>query len=148
MKPTDDLPSGPLLSILFPREPRRFTGQRWVKICLRSLHVLCAGIYLGAYVLGVEGDLRTRWFLATLLSGVAMLLVDLFESGAFLLQLRGLVVMSKLVLLAFIAKLGPAAVWILAAVAFFSVISSHASSGFRYYMIWGRGRIKGAETKG
>lgn len=148
MKPTDDLPSGPLLSILFPKEPRHFAGQRWLKISLRSLHVLCAGVYLGAYVLDVGGEPRTRWFLATLFSGLFMLLVDLFESGAFLLQVRGLVVMLKLVLLMFISELGPIAVWALAFVAFFSVISSHASSGFRYFMLWGRGRIKGAETKG
>jgi hypothetical protein len=148
MKPTDQLPTGPILSILFPKEPRRFAGQRWVKIILRSLHVLCAGIYVGAFVFGVEKEPRTTWFLATLGSGASMLLVDLFESGAFLLQIRGVVVMTKLILLACISSFGSAAVWVLAGVGFFSVISSHASSTVRYFMVWGRGRIKGAETKG
>ena len=51
--------------------------------------------------------------------------------------------MEPLVLTRIVVILG-----LLAAIAFFSVISSHASSGFRYYLIWGRGRITGAETKG
>ena len=77
-----------------------------------------------------------------------MLCVDLYESGAFLLQVRGLVVGGKLVLLALLPAFGPAGVWVLAAVAFLSVISSHAPSSIRYFLIWGRGRIKAAETKG
>lgn len=77
-----------------------------------------------------------------------MICLDLYESGAFLLQLRGLVVTVKLVLLALLPALDGAGVWVLAVIAFFSVISSHASSNFRYFLIWGRGQIKAAETKG
>jgi len=54
----------------------------------------------------------------------------------------------KLVLLAFLPKFGAAGVWVVVFIAFFSVISSHASAKFRYFLIWGRGRIKAAETRG
>ena len=114
----------------------------------RAAHVILSGIYLGAFVFDVELASRWPWFLATLLSGLLMLALDLYESGAFLLQLRGLVVGVKLLLLASLPVFGAAGVWVLAAVAFISVISSHASSTFRYYLVWGRGRIKGAETRG
>jgi len=148
MKQPEHIPDGPVFRFLIPPEPRRYSGQRLVKVMARSAHVVLAGVYLGAFVFEVDPESRWPWFLATLLSGVLMICLDLFESGAFLLQSRGLVVAVKLLLLAFLPVFGSAGVWVLAGVAFFSVISSHASSGWRYYLIWGRGRIKGAETKG
>lgn len=148
MKQPPQVPDNPFFRLLIPPEPRRFPGQRWVKICARSLHVVLSGIFVGALVFEVEPELRLPWFLATMLSGLLMMCVDLYESGAFLLQLRGVIVVTKLVLLGLLPQFGAAGVWVLAAVAFFSVISSHATSGFRYYLIWGRGRIKAAESKG
>ncbi len=148
MKQPEHIPDGPVFRFLIPPEPRRYAGQRWVKIMARSTHVVLSGIYLGAFVFGADPATRWPWFLATLLSGLLMICLDLYESGAFLLQLRGLVVTVKLILLAFLPSFGEAGVWVIALIAFFSVISSHASSNFRYYLIWGRGRIKAAETKG
>ena len=110
--------------------------------------LVLSGVYLGAFVFHVEPADRWPWFLATLLSGLLIVCLDLYESGAFLLQLRGLVVAVKIILLALVPTFGAAGVWVLAVVAFASVISSHAPSSFRYYLVWGRGRIKGAETKG
>ncbi len=148
MKQPEHVPSGALFRILIPPQPRRFTGQRWIKITARALHVILSGVFLGALVFHVDPATRRPWFLATLLSGLLMICVDLYESGAFLLQLRGLVVFAKLALLALLPAFGAAGVWVLAAVAFVSVISSHASSSFRYFLIWGRGRIRAAETRG
>ena len=148
MEQPEHTPGGPILRLLIPPEPRKYTGQRWVEIVVRAAHVVVSGVYLGALVFHVEPASRWPWFLATLLSGLLMLGLDLYESGGFLLQLRGLVVAVKVLLLAFLPTFGSAGVWVLAVVAFISVISSHASSTFRYYLVWGRGRIKGAETKG
>jgi hypothetical protein len=114
----------------------------------RAAHVIASGIYLGAFVFKVQPESRWPWFVATLLSGLLIVCLDLFESGGFLLQLRGLVVAGKMVLLALVPAFGAAGVWVLAAIALVSVISSHASSKVRYFLIWGRGRIKAAETKG
>ena len=115
---------------------------------VRASHVVLAGVYLGAVVFDVQPAFRWPWFLAALASGLLMLCLDLYETGAFLLQLRGLVVTVKLVVLALVPVFGAAAVWVLAAVAFASVISSHAPASFRYRLVWGRGRIKGGTTSG
>jgi hypothetical protein len=148
MKQPEHIPGGPVFRVLIPPEPRQYKGQRWVKMTARAAHVILSGVYLGAFVFDVEPASRWPWFLATLLSGLLILCLDLYESGAFLLQLRGLVVAVKLLLLALLPTFGAAGVWVLAFVAFISVISSHASSNFRYHLVWGRGRIKGAVTKG
>ncbi|MBU0742337.1 hypothetical protein KKG45_07990 [bacterium] len=148
MKQPEYIHSGRFFRTLIPPEPRRYAGQRWAKMIARSTHVVFAGIYLGALVFEIDPETRGPWFLAALLSGLAMVCLDLYESGGFLLQLRGLVTVSKLVLLACAPKFGAAVVWVTAAVAFCSVISSHATANFRYYLVWGRGRIKAAETRG
>ena len=148
MKQPEYVPAGPLFRLLIPPEPRRYTGQRWVKMIVRASHVVLAGVYLGALVFAVEPATRTPWFLAAMLSGLAMVCLDLFESGGFLLQLRGLILVAKLVVLACVPALGAAAAWIVAGVAFVSVLSSHATSAFRYFLVWGRGRIKAGETRG
>jgi len=148
MKHPEYIPSGPFFRFLIPPEPRHYTGQRWAKMLARSTHVVLAGIYLGAYVFQVEPATRGPWFLAAMLSGLLMVCLDLYESGGFLLQLRGQVTIGKLILLAFLPTFGAAGVWVLAVIAFGSVISSHATANFRYFLIWGRGKIKAAETKG
>ena len=148
MKQPESIPSGPIFRILIPPEPRRYSGQRWAKMIARAAHVVFSGIYLGALVFHVEPATRLPWFQAAMLSGLLMFCLDLYESGAFLLQLRGLVLAGKLILLAFLPSFGAAGVWVIAVIAFVSVISSHASSNFRYFLIWGRGRIKAAETRG
>lgn len=148
MKQPDTSSRGRILRILIPAEPRRYAGQRWARVVVRAAHVVLAGIYLGAFVFHVHPASRWPWFLAALASGLLMLCLDLYESGAFVLQLRGLVVAVKLLVLALLSIIGAAAVWVLAAVAFASVISSHAPASFRYHLIWGRGRIKGGETSG
>jgi hypothetical protein len=148
MKQPEYIPEGSLFRILIPPEPRRYPGQRWVKMCARSCHVILAGIYLGSLVFRIDTPDRLPWFVAALLSGFLMVCLDLYESGAFLLQLRGLVTAAKLALLALLPLYGDAAVWVVAGLAFSSVISSHASSKFRYFLVWGRGRIKGGEMRG
>ena len=148
MKQPERIPGGPFFRLMIPPEPRQYTGQRWAKMTARAAHVVLSGVYLGAFVFHVEPADRWPWFMATLFSGLLIVCLDLYESGGFLLQLRGVVLALKLVLLAFLPRFGEAAVWVLAAVAIMSVISSHASSSFRYYLIWGRGRIKAGKTKG
>ncbi|MFH1845163.1 MAG: hypothetical protein ABIF77_18410 [bacterium] len=148
MKQPQHIPSGRIFRLLIPPEPRRYSGQRWIKMIARSTHVVLSGIYLGALVFQVEPATRGPWFLAAMLSGLLMVCLDLYESGGFLLQLRGLVTAAKLGLLALLPTFGEAGVWVVAIIAFCSVISSHASSSVRYFLIWGRGRIQAAETKG
>lgn len=148
MKQPEHIPEGWVFRILIPPEPRKFTGQRWLKMSARAAHVVLSGIYVGAFVFGVEPASRWPWFMAAMLSGLLILALDLHESGAFLLQLRGLVVVVKLLLVALVPAFGRAGVWVLAAIAFVSVISSHASSSVRYHQVWGRDRVRGARTKG
>jgi hypothetical protein len=137
--------------LLFPSEPRALGPRRGIKIVLRAVHVLCAGILTGAFVLEVAAAFREPWLAATVASGVALLLLDLHESGAFLLQVRGLVVAFKVATLGALLALPAleaAAPWILAVLVLLSVIFSHAPSKVRYHVFLFGDRVSGARTKG
>ena len=137
------------LNLLFPAQPRTFRGRRTLKILLRAVHVLCAGVLTGAYFLHTPAAQADPWVTATLASGAAILLIDLHESGAFLLQLRGWFVLAKLGGVALVPRIEPvAAAWVLGGILVASVISSHAPSRIRYFIPVGRDRVRGARTKG
>ena len=119
-----------------------------MKILLRATHVPCAGILTGAYLFGAAPALRHDWLLATIATGSLILLLDLFESGVFLLQIRGLVLILKLGLLAALPVLEGWSGWLLAVLLAMSVITSHAPGKIRHLVPFGGDRFKGAETNG
>jgi hypothetical protein len=86
--------------------------------------------------------------IAAAATGAAMPLLDLHETAVFLLQLRGLSMLIKLGLVGALPLFGPWQGWILAALVGLSVVSSHASSGFRRFIVLGKGRCEDAVTKG
>jgi hypothetical protein len=135
-------------NFLFPSEPRAFKRRRETKIALRAVHVLCAGVLTGAYLLGAEHAVRMGWLWATIATGSAILLVDLHETAVFLVQTRGFVVMGKIVTLALLPHLGEAAGYALAVLVLVSVVVSHAPGAVRYRIWIARDRLTGSETKG
>ncbi len=137
-----------LTAILVPDEPRDFPGHRALKLALRASHVLSAGVYAATYILDVSEAAHGDWLAAALLSGLLILLLDLYESGAFLLQVRGLFLVGKLALLLGLHLADVESGWALGALVFASVVSSHAPGSIRHHLVWGRGSIRGPDSMG
>jgi len=138
---------GRLRALVFPDPPRAFRWRRGLKISLRAVHTLCASVLVGGALLAVDPGRSSAWAAGTAISGLALVLLDLHESGAFLVQIRGLVVLAKIALLATLPWLRwqPA---LLAAALLLSVLSSHAPGRVRYLVLLGRGRITGGCSNG
>jgi hypothetical protein len=134
--------------LIFPTEPRRLPGHRAIKIALRGLHTLAAGVFCGAWLFEVPAESRELVLALVIASGMSMLLIDLYESGAFLLQVRGFVLIGKLVTLALLPLYGGWTGIVFSALFVIAVISSHAPSKVRYFVLVGRGKIHGATSKG
>jgi len=130
-------------SLLFPDPPRSFRGRRLLKILLRGVHVVFAAFCLGAYAF--DSPDRVAWLLAAIASGTAILALDLHESLAFLLEVRGLFLVTKVLALAFVPHGGA---WLLGAIMLLSVVSSHAPSSVRHRLVFGRGRVRASESRG
>lgn len=89
-----------LSSLLFPDKPRIFPGMRWLNIGLRSVHIIgVAGIGGGFLFTLDEAQWLPFWYL-TLATGVFLVLLYLWENAIWLFQLKGIVIILKLLLLA------------------------------------------------
>lgn len=124
-------------ALLFPKQSRSFKGQRWVSIVIRSLHLIgIAGV--GAAFLFQLPDIQwLPYMVLTLTSGSAMMLLEIWSNGIWLIQLRGLSTLLKLLILSttFVVGLQP---YILVAVILISGIMSHAPAKVRYYSVFHR----------
>jgi hypothetical protein len=129
-----DGPARPgLRALLLPERPRHFTWARPVQLVLRSLHIAAMAMILGGLPFGADfGTLRGAFFL-TVLSGAALLAIDLAKDAAFLVQGSGVAVLLKLGLLG-LGLLQPAArlPWYLAATLVASV-GSHMPGTWRHF---------------
>lgn len=137
-----------LRRLLFPEHPRDLPGRRGIKVALRGVHVLCAGLFVGTYVFAVTPEERATWCAAALLTGGMLLALDLHESAAFLLQVRGAVLLVKVACLCALPWLGAAQAPVLMALVVVAVASSHAPAKVRYHLLFGRGRVTATESRG
>lgn len=114
---------------------RRFSGQRWVRIGLRTAHILASSLYLG--LLAADGE-AAPWLPAVLGSGALLVAEELYRYGlAWLRYRQAWAVGAKLGLI------GLGGVWpehalatAVLALVIGSVIS-HAPGSFRQAALWG-----------
>ncbi|MDG1499539.1 MAG: hypothetical protein P8N31_07545 [Planctomycetota bacterium] len=139
---------GKLTQLLLPPGGRKFPGQRTIKISLRGVHTLCAGVLTGSYLVDAGDEAKAMWLLWTVGTGLGMLALDLLESVGFLAQVRGLVLMLKIGVVLSLPVLGAATGWALGSLMVIAVISSHAPSKVRYATWIGGGKITGGTSKG
>ena len=121
--------------IFFPKHSRSFIGQRWVSILLRSLHLIGIAGVGGAFLFNLSKEQWLPFMLITVATGIAMVILETWNNGIWIIELRGLSVLLKLGLLSmtFIIGMQPA---ILYSVILISGILSHAPAKIRYYRLF------------
>lgn len=127
---------------LFPAEPRYLPGNRWLNVGLRTLHLIGIAGIGGGYFYASDGDTWRIYLELCLTSGVLLALLFVYSNGIWLLQMRGLVILLKL-LLFFAIGLWPAlAVPLLILILVLSGWIAHAPASVRYYSPFHRRRIE------
>ncbi len=126
---------------LFPDEPRDFPFRRSLRALLRALHTLAAGIMVGAVLFGLSPEAYLPWVWATLGSGGLLLATDLHGSAAFLLEVRGVLIMMKLALTGLIGIFPSYALWILLFVFIIGSVGSHIPGRYRHRMVFLKGQV-------
>lgn len=118
----------------FPPHSRQFAGKRWVKIALRTLHLFGITGVGGAFLYQAPLNDWRPFLWLTLASGTLMLLIELWSHCIWLLQLRGIAIGLKLVLLGLSVQLPPSFdPGLLFGVILISGVIAHAPSRQRYY---------------
>jgi hypothetical protein len=77
-----------------------------------------------------------------------MLAIDVHETAAVLLQVRGVVVLVEIALFCLLPWLGAAAPAVRCAASVLATVSSHAPSAMRYRLLSGRGPLHGGSSRG
>jgi len=128
---------------------RRCTGygmnqaslKRWTKISLRTLHLLSVAGVGGGILFGLDRSLWAGYWWLALVSGALLMLIDIVSNPVWLVQVRGIVIFLKLVLLIFLGNDPALDRWLLITVIVMSAVISHAPGSLRYYSIYHRKTI-------
>ncbi len=124
--------------LFFPAEVRKFPGLRWVNICMRSIHLIGVAGIGGGFIFELETtQWQTFWHLA-LVSGVLLTLLYIWQSGMWLLQLKGQVIICKLLLLGLALALPEWRTELFIMVIIFSSIIAHAPGNVRGFLLFSR----------
>jgi len=116
----------------------RMNIKRWSKISLRTLHLLALAGVGGGILFGIDKDLWINYWWLAMASGVLMMLIDIISNPVWLVQIRGVVIYVKLILLACLGIYPQWDSFILAVIIVISAIISHAPGKLRYYSVYHR----------
>ena len=127
----------------------KVTAKRWTKISLRTLHLLAVAGVGGGILFGLEKDLWISYWWLAMASGVLMMLVDVISNPVWLVQVRGVSIFFKLILLAFIGINTDWDGFLVVLIIIISAVISHAPGKLRYYSIYHRKVMSSAnDSKG
>ncbi len=127
--------NGLTMGFLFPAEPRNFAGQRWVRITLRTAHLIAMAFLVGGVAQGspIEELLWALW--GTFVSGLLFIALEVFNTGLWLFQIKGIAVLLKVLLMAVAVATPQSAMPLLVTAIVIGGISSHMPGKYRNYSI-------------
>jgi len=130
-------------------EMSKLTTKRWTKISLRTLHLLAVAGVGGGILFGLEQDLWINYWWLALVSGALMMMIDIISNPVWVVQVRGLVIFLKLILLALLGQNPTLDPILLMLIIIISAIISHAPGKLRYYSVFHKKVISSAnDSKG
>ena len=112
--------------------------KRWTKISLRTIHLLAVAGVGGGILFGLDKGMWINYWWLALVSGVLMMAIDIISNPVWVVQVRGLVIFLKLILLAFLGSYPSLDAWLLAFIIIISAVISHAPGKLRYYSVYHR----------
>ena len=128
---------------LLPVPPRRLPNARAWNVVFRTAHLAVVGTLLGGHVFGVPHDRLIGWLWASIGTGAALMVIEAFATLDWLMQVGGLFVLLKLLLLLFIPFAWDARVPILYTVVAIAGIGSHMPGKYRHYSVYYHRNMRG-----
>jgi len=102
---------------------------------IRALHILATGVLLGGYIFLQPAIALEPWLLASVITGLLLLAIDLHASMAVLLEVRGLLLLIKLALLLLLPIFEQLSIPLLIIVLFIGAIGSHMTKRYRHKVL-------------
>lgn len=131
----------------FPISETRFWIQRLSKTGVRALHILGIAGSAGGILYGVERELWLNWWVLAMVTGVILMTLEISRSKLWLIQLKGVLTLVKLMLLGSFFIIPQHKPMLFITVLLMSVFIAHGPAGLRHYSIWHRRRIDEKQGK-
>lgn len=118
---------------------RDIPGRRYLSIALRSLHILGVAGLAGGYLFSLPREQWLAFFWLAVVTGGAMIVKQLYVDNIWLLQLRGQLIIGKIILLGVAWQIHQGAEpWPYIVALLVSGFIAHAPGKVRYYSLWHR----------
>jgi hypothetical protein len=124
-----------LFRIFFPTKPRNFKNKRWLEISIRTIHLIGIAGAGGAYLYQTPHEVWPPYQNILMVSGFLLVLLEIWTNAIWIIQIRGIAVLIKLLLLFFIPFVQGWEPHIIITVIIISGIISHAPGDVRYYSL-------------
>jgi hypothetical protein len=110
-------------------------GHRAISIALRTAHLASFGTLLGGHVFDVDHSRLLPFLFATVITGAALIALELASTCAWLFMGKGVTVLLKLLVLAMVPLFWEHRISVLLVVVVIASIGSHMPSRFRHYSL-------------
>lgn len=128
---------------------KQFWVQRLGKTSLRALHILGIAGSGGGILLNVPQSQWLNYWILAMTTGSALMLWEIVRDWRWLIQLKGVLTLIKVLLLALFVPLPEYKSALFIIILLLSVVVSHGPSGLRHYSIVHRCRLESKkEIKG
>lgn len=128
-------------------EPRPLSGVRPLRTALRTGHIIAFAALYGGHLYDIGALRLLPALLATVATGGALVALDVYRAPVWLVQIRGLATLAKLVLVAGVLVFWESRILLLTLVVVIGTVTSHMPGRYRYYSPL-HGRSVGSEEKG
>jgi hypothetical protein len=129
---SNELPTKP------PGLQKGFDALRWSRIICRTLHIMVTSVLCGGHFFGTPADQLRPWLYGTIATGALLLSADFFEAPGYVREVRGVVLLIKLVMIASVALFWQQRSMILFVVIALSGVVSHMPRRLRHRVLFGR----------
>jgi hypothetical protein len=126
---------------------RPVPGLRPLRTTLRAAHVVAVAAFYGGHVYGASSERLGPAVVAVVATGIAFTILEVVRAPVWVVQVRGLAVYLKVVLMLAVIVGAPAPVLLLTVALVVGVVASHMPGRYRYYSLIHR-RAVGSQEKG
>jgi hypothetical protein len=118
-----------------PVSSLRFWIERISKTALRALHIIGVVGSGGGMIFNLELSLWFNYWLIAITSGVLLMSWEIIRDWRWLIQLKGVLTLLKVILLGFFIQISQYHSELVIFIILLSVIVSHGPAGLRHYSI-------------
>lgn len=122
-------------------------GIRALRTGLRTAHLLTFAALYGGHVYDVAPERLHGALAGTVLTGLVLAAIDVVRNPIWLVQVRGLATIAKVLLVALVPVCWAWRLWLLTATVIVGGVSSHMPGNYRYYSMLHR-RVVGGQDRG